>query len=160
MSERQAKKKRRALKVAGLSPEGRPIEGATITMDNIGVYLQTILKRYPGWNFISISRPGCMCVGSPDDEKNKMLVPIQVHKLLPAMDDNGLYDAGQNVTVQFTEITNPKFEGLIMDRRGKACLGDPFHVELDDPAMESAVNQAFQPKRVTIDLSDADVQQL
>ena len=76
------------------------------------------------------------------------------------MDDNGLYDAGDNRTVMFTELTNPKFQGLVMDRRGKACLGDPFHVELDDPKMEATLNQVFQPKKTEIDLRDADVQQL
>ena len=159
MSERQAKKRRRALRAAGLDPEQR-VSDDTVTMDNIGPYLRDILKRYPGWNFISISKPGCMCVGSPEDDRNKMIVPIQVHKLLPAMDDNGLYDAGDNRTVMFTELTNPKFQGLVMDRRGKACLGDPFHVELDDPEMEATLNQVFQPKKTEIDLRDADVQQL
>ena len=116
------------------------------------------MKRYPGWNFISISKPGCMCVGSPQDDKT--VVPIQVHKLLPAMDDNGLYDSGNNHTVQFMQLTNLEFQGLVMDLRGKACFGDPFHVDLDDPNMETTLNQAFQPKKVEIDLNNADVQQL
>lgn len=157
MSERQAKKRRRALRAAGLEPK-QHTSSDTVDMNNIGEYLLHILKRYPGWNFISISKPGCMCVGNPKDDKS--LVPIQVHKLLPAMDDRGLYDSGNNHTVQFMQLTNLKFQGLVMDRRGKACLGDPFHVELDDPKMESTLNQVFQPKKVEIDLRDADVQQL
>ena len=157
MSERQAKKKRRALKEAGINST----RDAVVTMDNIGPYLRDILRRYPGWHFISISKPGCMCVGSPEDEKNKMIVPIQVHKRLPAMDDRGLYDAGENKTVQFTELSNPEFKGLVMDRQQKVCYGDPFHVEADTPEIEEAVNQAFQPKKVVVDLmQDADVQQL
>lgn len=157
MSERQAKKRRRALRAAGLEPKQRT-SSDIVDMNNIGEYLLNIIKRYPGWNFISISKPGCMCVGGPKDDKT--IVPIQVHKLLPAMDDNGLYDSGDNHTVQFMQLTNLEFQGLVMDRRGKACLGDPFHVELDDPKMEETLNQVFQPKKVEIDLRDADVQQL
>lgn len=157
MSERQAKKRRRALRAAGLEPKQRT-PSDTVDMDNIGEYLLNIMKRYPGWNFISISKPGCMCVGGPKDDKT--IVPIQVHKMLPAMNDNGLYDSGNNHTVQFMQLTNLEFQGLVMDRRGKACLGDPFHVELDDPKMEETLNQVFQPKKVEIDLRDADVQQL
>lgn len=157
MSERQAKKRRRALRAAGLEPKQRTSPDI-VDMNNIGEYLLNIMKRYPGWNFISISKPGCMCVGGPKDDKT--IVPIQVHKLLPAMDDNGLYDSGDNHTVQFMQLTNLEFQGLVMDRRGKACLGDPFHVELDDPKMEATLNQVFQPKKVEIDLRDADVQQL
>lgn len=157
MSERQAKKRRRALRAAGLEPKQRTSPDI-VDMNNIGEYLLNIMKRYPGWNFISISKPGCMCVGGPKDDKT--IVPIQVHKLLPAMDDNGLYDSGDNHTVQFMQLTNLEFQGLVMDRRGKACLGDPFHVELDDPKMEETLNQVFQPKKVEIDLRDADVQQL
>ena len=158
MSERQAKKRRRALRAAGLDPKREPKD--TITMDNIGEYLRNILKRYAGWNFISISKPGCMCVGAPNDEQNKMLVPIQVHKLLPAMDENGLYDAGENHTVMFTELTNPEFKGIVMDRKMHACVGDPFHVDLENPEMEKQLQEAFEPQKVTIDMSDADVQQL
>lgn len=157
MSERQAKKRRRALRAAGLEPKQRT-PSDTVDMDNIGEYLLNIMKRYRGWNFISISKPGCMCVGSPDDDKT--IVPIQVHKMLPAMNDDGLYDSGNNHTVQFMQLTDLEFQGLVMDRRGKACLGDPFHVELDDPKMEATLNQVFQPKKVEIDLRDADVQQL
>lgn len=157
MSERQAKKRRRALRAAGLEPKQRTPSN-TVDMDNIGEYLLNIMKRYRGWNFISISKPGCMCVGGPDDDKT--IVPIQVHKMLPAMNDDGLYDSGNNHTVQFMQLTDLEFQGLVMDRRGKACLGDPFHVELDDPKMEETLNQVFQPKKVEIDLRDADVQQL
>ena len=157
MSERQAKKRRRALRAAGLEPQQRT-PSDTVDMGNIGEYLLNIMKRYRGWNFISISKPGCMCVGGPDDDKT--IVPIQVHKMLPAMNDDGLYDSGYNHTVQFMQLTDLGFQGLVMDRRGKACLGDPFHVELDDPKMEETLNQVFQPKKVEIDLRDADVQQL
>lgn len=157
MSERQAKKRRRALRAAGLEPKQRTSPD-TVNMNNIGEYLLNIMKRYRGWNFISISKPGCMCVGGPKDDKT--IVPIQVHKMLPAMNDNGLYDSGNNHTVQFMQLTDLEFQGLVMDRRGKACLGDPFHVELDDPKMEETLNQVFQPKKVEIDLRDADVQQL
>ena len=157
MSERQAKKRRRALRAAGLEPKQRTSPDI-VDMNNIGEYLLNIMKRYRGWNFISISKPGCMCVGGPKDDKT--IVPIQVHKLLPAMDDNGLYDSGDNHTVQFMQLTNLAFQGLVMDSRGKACLGDPFHVEMDDPKMEETLNQVFQPKKVEIDLRDADVQQL
>lgn len=156
MSERQAKKRRRALRAAGSELKHKSFD--TVDMNNVGEYLLDIMKRYPGWNFISISKPGCMCVGSPQDDKT--IVPIQVHKLLPAMDDNGLYDSGNNHTVQFMQLTNLEFQGLVMDRRGKACFGDPFHVDLDDPNMETTLNQAFQPKKVEIDLNNADVQQL
>lgn len=156
MSERQAKKRRRALRAAGSELKHKSFD--TVDMNNVGKYLLDIMKRYPGWNFISISKPGCMCVGSPQDDKT--VVPIQVHKLLPAMDDNGLYDSGNNHTVQFMQLTNLEFQGLVMDRRGKACFGDPFHVDLDDPNMETTLNQAFQPKKVEIDLNNADVQQL
>lgn len=79
MSERQAKKRRRALRAAGIEPKRTPSD--TVDMNNIGEYLLNIMKRYPGWSFISISKPGCMCVGNPKDDKS--LVPIQVHKLLP-----------------------------------------------------------------------------
>lgn len=156
MSERQAKKRRRALRAAGSELKHKSFD--TVDMNNVGEYLLDIMKRYPGWNFISISKPGCMCVGSPQDDKT--VVPIQVHKLLPAMDDNGLYDSGNNHTVQFMQLTNLEFQGLVMDRRGKACFGDPFHVDLDDPNMETTLNQAFQPKKIEIDLNNADVQQL
>ena len=156
MSERQAKKRRRALRAAGSELKHKSFD--TVDMNNVGEYLLDIMKRYPGWNFISISKPGCMCVGSPQDDKT--IVPIQVHKLLPAMDDNGLYDSGNNHIVQFMQLTNLEFQGLVMDRRGKACFGDPFHVDLDDPNMETTLNHAFQPKKVEIDLNNADVQQL
>ena len=53
MSERQAKKRRRALRAAGLEPK-QHTPSDTVNMDNIGEYLLNIMKRYRGWNFISI----------------------------------------------------------------------------------------------------------
>lgn len=152
MSQRQAKRRRR------LQPQPHDYSNDQITLANVGPYLKDILRKFPGWGFISISKPGCMA--DPSDEKTKHVVPVQVHKMLPAMDDSGLYDSGDNRLVRYVEVADDSFQGMVMDRHLKCCIGDPFHVELDDPKMEDALNRAFQPKQQVIDLSDAEVQQL
>ncbi len=156
MSQRQAKRRRKALQAEGV--ESYHSTNGPINMENIYQDLRNIMKRFPGWHFISISKPGAMKELFEDPQ----LAPIQMHKRMPAMNDLGLYDAGpgHNHVVEWVRASSPEFQGLLMDRTGKACLGDPFAVDIQDPEIQKELDRVFAPKQTVVDLSDANVETL
>lgn len=86
-------------------------------------------------------------------KSNKIMGAIQVHKQLPTMTDEGAYISTADKPVTLVELNDPEFPGMVMDRTGKATFGNPFKVELDNPELESLLDEAFKPKQVVLDLS-------
>lgn len=123
---------------------------STIGEKDLVGYLKHILSRYSGYPFVSISRLKQM---DKLTKSNKIMGAIQVHKRLPTMTDEGAYISTADQPVTLVELNDPEFPGMVMDRTGKATFGNPFKVELDNPELESLLNEAFKPKQVVLDLS-------
>lgn len=117
----------------------------TIGEKDLVGYLKSILKRYAGYPFVSICR-----VNAPDTKK--IMGIIQVHQMLPNMDKHSIYRSTKDQKVVIVELNDPTFPGMIMDRQGHATFGNPFQVDLDNPELESLLDEAFKPKQVVLDL--------
>ena len=118
----------------------------TIGEKDLVGYLKNILSRYAGYPFVSICK-----VNAPNT--NKTMGIIQVHRLLPNMDEHKIYRSTKDQQVVVVELNDPEFPGMIMDRQGHAVFGNPFKVELDNPKLEALLDEAFKPKQVVLDLS-------
>lgn len=141
--------------------------------ESILEYMKKEIKQWNGWSCLSISRPGAgsvlqkeivvnsfnLSTSLPEDElKEKIdvalkdspkwddtLVPVQIHKELPALGVDGLYRAYTNRTVGFVKITNTEFGGLVCDRGYSFCVGDPF--ALDTAEFPTAEEEAEKLKK-------------
>jgi len=119
MSGRKAKALRRANPVKPAIPE----DAKFVSSDDVVAYLRSFFKRFAGYNFVSLSKP--------DDSGTAEIV---VHKVIPAMDQRGVYRSPECIPVLATKVSRKEFEGLVVDKTGNGFFGDPFH-----PIAESKV---------------------
>lgn len=93
-----------------------------VPKDEMYEYLYSLFKRYAGYTCVSVSKPGS--VSQEGEDKN--VVPIKMHKYVPALQDNGEYKSPQDKLVEYVKITNDDFEGVIVDRAKRIVIGDLF----------------------------------
>ena len=94
-----------------------------VPQECIIAYLHVILKRYAGYNFISISKS----FSTKKDDKAFYFVLICVHKTLPAQID-GMYHGTDDIRVSYKFTSNPTFQGMVMDKSMNYVLGNPFRI--------------------------------
>ena len=85
-------------------------------------YLRTIMKRYSGYNFISVSKAH----GYYKENEEPFVVQIVVHKSLPIQDEHGRYASDKDQFVRFCFTSNSEFAGMVMDREKHFINGNPF----------------------------------
>lgn len=130
-------------------------------------YMQTEIKKWNGWSCLSISRPGSGKViqkeiienatksfkdkdGNIPEPKDlpkwdDTLVPVQIHKELPVLGEDGLYRSYTSRMICFITITNAEFGGLVCDRGNSFCIGDPF--ALNDAAFPTVQEESITPTK-------------
>lgn len=139
---------------------------------NILETLKSELKKWNGWCCISISKHGSgvqlhkeqleatfSTLAVTPEQKAKTiadmpawdtaLVPMQVHREMPTLDENGLYRSIVQRTISFVRILDPNFEGLVMDRQGAYALGDPFLVGKMDATFKELADQIIKQNQAT-----------
>ena len=89
-----------------------------ISQDKIFDYLRMIMKRFSGYNFISVSP-------IQKHKDGKKSVDIFVHRNIPVQ-NNGQYRSDQDQYVRTLYVENDDFPGMIMDRQKNYAFGNPF----------------------------------
>lgn len=113
---------------------------AEIPKDEMYEYMYSLFKRYAGYTCVSLSKPGSVY----EEGIDKNVVPITMHKYVPALNEKGKYVSPGDKVVEFVKINNDKFEGVIMDRYKRIALGDVFKqqrlppVTKEEPVKENA----------------------
>lgn len=120
-----------------------------ISQDKIFDYLRTIMKRFSGYNFISVSQ-------IQKHENGKKSVNIFVHRNIPVQ-NNGQYKSDQDQYVRTLYVENDDFPGMIMDRQKNYAFGNPFkkHDETSDARVPN-----FGEDKVEFESEDEEVQPL
>jgi len=119
-----------------------------ISQDKIFDYLRTIMKRFSGYNFISVSQV-------QKHENGEKTVNIFVHRSIPVQ-KNGRYTSDQDQYVRTLYVENDDFPGLIMDRQKNYAYGNPFKHHFDDAKDEQAPELGkektpFKPEDETVE---------
>ena len=120
MSQRQAKKKRKnqETKTNFININREQYVGK----DQVIAYLLEKMKSFSGFFFISIGAVGSLYRG--EDRKN--LVPICIHRSIPAMDENGAYRSDKDKMLEVIKVDDLEFKGLVIDKKGNGIIGNPF----------------------------------
>ena len=97
--------------------------------DSVLKFMQTTIKRYNGWKYISLSKYPKNMLGSttPEDVKEKIhnsFGIIQVHKEQPTI-KAGSFRSTTNKVVDVVMITDGGFRPLMMDRKLTLTIGNP-----------------------------------
>lgn len=137
--------------------------------ESILKYMTDEIKKWNGWACLSISKPGSgealqqqilsdALASFQKTEKDLSdtketpkwaddLVPVQIHKEVPVLGNDGLYRAYTNRTICFVKITNLEFGGLVCDRGQGFCVGDPFALESSEfPIIEEEAAKVTKQK--------------
>lgn len=92
--------------------------------DDIHKFLFGIIRRYNGYKFVSVSR-----INPIENDPNALdaIGVVQVHDRIPAIQEDGLYQAPKNKMDCVVALRDPtNFKGIIIDRQGNIFVGDYF----------------------------------
>ena len=92
-----------------------------VSQDKFFDYLRNIMRRFSGYNFISVSKSH-----QYHDNDCRGFVRIIIHKNIPIQDANGYYHSDQDQYVRDLCVEDTEFPGVIMDRQKNYTFGNPF----------------------------------
>ena len=130
-SEKQARRQKNS--ETGTVNEQMPF----VSQDQLFDYLRNIMRRFSGYNFISVSK------SFSAGEHHYVL--ITMHRHIPVQDKDGRYKSDQDQPVRSIYVSNPNFEGMIMDRQKHYAFGNPFRRHEDKKDEVPSIGEEAKP---------------
>lgn len=105
-----------------------------ISSDQLLDYLRSIMSRFCGYQYISLSKP----LGKiRQDGKLLNELQIVVHRSLPCQNEQGCYRSIKDQVVRYIYAEKPDdFDGLVMDRNKHYVFGNPFPTFKQEPTTQ------------------------
>ena len=124
-----------------------------VSQDKMLDYLRNIMRRFSGYNFISVSKS----IKSHINEEG-YFVEIVVHKSIPIQSDDGKYRSDKDQYIRQLFVKDGEFPGMIMDRQKQYAFGNPFKRPEDEANIGKVPN--LGEDKVSFKQEDESIQPL